>query len=399
MSAPYRPVGYLPGSANFQQNPFPALRRLQESDPVHLTRRGWVVTGYEHCSAVLASEDFGMAGIHEMFRRQAGPGPALDVLSHRFHSYDPPEHTRLRSLVAKAFTPRRIEGMRKHVRSIARSLLDDVAEFDEFDLIEALAYPLPSRVIAELLGIPAGDRAAVNSWTEDILNLQGSFEADGRLRAEGNSAAESFMAYAHDLVESRRSEPGSDLLSDLISADVDGSGLTAREVALSVVFLSNAGFSTTRNLIGNAVLALLEDPGQWAILLEDRSLVENAVDEILRYDCSLTSTPRFARRATRVGNRSISAGAAMYCVLNAANRDPERFPDPDRFLVQRSDTRHLAFGGGVHRCLGASLARVQVEEALSELLERYPRLKLSSGRTEWRSVLYRGPIRLHVTTG
>jgi cytochrome P450 len=179
----------------------------------------------------------------------------------------------------------------------------------------------------------------------------------------------------------------------------NGDRLTAAEIAECVVFLANAGYGTTRNLIGSAVAALLENREQWDLLVRDPSLIGEAVEEALRYDCSLTSTLRFARRETKVGNRTLAEGATVSCLLNAANRDPERFPDPDRFDVMRRDKKHLAFGGGVHFCLGAPLGRLQTEIALSALARRYPRLRLAPQRVEWRSGLYRGPVRVSVVTG
>ena len=390
---------FNPATAEFQQNPFPTLRALREYDPVHLTRLGWVLTRFQDCAEVLASRDFGMRGIDEMVRKQVGPGPAYEFVANRFHSFDPPEHTRLRSLVSLGFSPTRIEALRGHIESLAEGLLDQVGSDSTFDLIERFAYPLPSSVIAEMLGTPMDERLQLNTWTEQILKLQGMPVPDKVTVQEGHAAAREFMSYMRQLVELRRTTPGTDLLSALIVAEEHGDRLTAEEIAECVVFLSNAGFSTTRNLIGNAVVALLTNRDQWALLVNDPSLVGEAVEEALRYDCSLTSTPRFARRDTHVGTRRLAPGAAVSCLLNAANRDPERFPDPDRFDILRIDKKHLAFGGGVHFCLGAPLARLQIGIALSALVRRYPRLRLGNDRIEWRSGVYRGPIRVPVTTG
>ena len=392
-------VIYNPAAAEFQQNPFPSLRHLREQDPVHLTRQGWVLTRYDDCAEVLSGRQFGMRGIEDMLRGQMGPGPALEFIAKRFHSYDPPEHTRLRSLVAKAFSAGRVEDMRGHIEGLAERLLDQVGTDISFDLVEKVAYPLPSLVIAEMLGTPMEDRAQLNAWTERILGLQGMARPDKATLEEGNAAAKDFMAYMRECIEARRKESGSDLLSALIAAEVQGNRLTAEEIAECVVFLSNAGFSTTRNLIASAVVALLIDREQWELLVERPALIGDAVTEALRYDCSLTSTPRFARQETIVGKRKVDAGATVFCLLNAANRDPERFPDPDRFDITRTDKRHLAFGGGIHLCLGARLARLQIEIALRALLRHYPRLRLGTEKIEWRSGLYRGPIRVRVVTG
>ena len=399
MQSPRPRVIYNPAAAEFQQNPFPSLRYLREHDPVHLTRQGWVLTRYNDCAEVLASRDFGMRGIEDLLRKQVGPGPAFEFMTNRFHSYDAPEHTRLRSLVARAFSARRIQEMRVHIEGLAERFLDQVGTDTSFDLMEKLAYPLPSWVISEMLGIPMEKRTQLNAWTERILKLQGMPQPDKLTREEGNAAAKDFMAYMRELIEARRNEPSSDLLSALIAAEEQRDRLTAEEIAECVVFLSNAGFSTTRNLIGSAVVALLRNREQWKLLVNDPSLIGEAVAEALRYDCSLTSTPRFARQETIIGNRRLAAGAAVFCLLNAANRDAERFADPDRFDIMRSDKKHLAFGGGVHSCLGAPLARLQIEIALSALLRRYPGLRLGTEKIEWRSGLYRGPIRVQVLTG
>jgi cytochrome P450 len=395
---PRRQVIYNPATPEFQQNPFPSLRYLREYDPVHLTRLGWVLTRYKDCAEVLASRDFGMRGIEDMLRRQVGPGPALEFIANRFHSYDPPEHTRLRSLVARAFSARRIQEMRVHIEALAERFLDQIETGTSVDLVEKFAYPLPSWVITEMLGTPMEERMQLSTWTERILKLQGMPLPDKVTREEGNAAAKDFMAYMRQLIEVRRSKPGNDLLSALIVAEEQGDHLTAGEIAECVVFLSNAGFSTTRNLIGSAVVALLRNRDQWELLVNDPSLIGEAVEEALRYDCSLTSTLRFPRQETMVGNRKLAAGAAVLCLLNAANRDPERFPDPDRFDIMRTDKKHLAFGGGVHFCLGAPLGRLQIEIALTALLRRYPRLRLGTEKIEWRSGLYRGPIRVPVIT-
>jgi cytochrome P450 len=289
--------------------------------------------------------------------------------------------------------------MRGHIEGLAERFLDQVGTDTSVDLVEKFAYPLPSWVITEVLGTPMNERTQMNVWTERILKLQGMARPDKATLEEGNASARQFMAYMRGFIEARRKEPGNDLVSALIAAEEQRDLLTAEEIAECIVFLSNAGFSTTRNLIANAVVALLRNRKQWELLVDDPSLIGEAGAEALRYDCSLTSTPRFARQETIVGNRKIAAGATVFCLLNAANRDPKRFPDPDRFDITRTDKKHLAFGGGIHFCLGAHLARLQIEVALSALLRRYPRLRLETEKIEWHAGLYRGPIRVPVITG
>ncbi|MFG1610497.1 cytochrome P450 [Actinoplanes sp. NPDC049265] len=394
---PRRRVVYNPATAEFQQNPFPGLRALREQDPVHLTPRGWVLTRYDDCAEVLSSRQFGMRGIEGMLRRQIGPGPAFEVIARRFHSYDPPEHTRLRSLVAKAFAGPRLDRMRGQIEALADRLLHHAGE-PSFDLVEKFASPLPSAVIAAMLGTPPRDRARLNGWTDRILDLQGMARPGSATLAQGNAAARDYRAYLRAFVEARRREPGDDLVSTLIEAQEQGHRLTDAEIADCALFLANAGSATTRNLIANAVNALQSDRTQWELLVDDPALIGPAVAEALRFDCSLTSTPRFAQQEAVIGNRRVAAGAAVFCQLNAANRDPARFPDPDRFDITRADKKHLAFGGGVHFCLGARLAHLQGELALRALLRHHPTLRLATERIEWRSGLYRGPLRLPVVT-
>lgn len=397
-SAARRRPFYNVNSVAFQHNPFPTLADLRTHDPVHLTPQGWLVLRYDDCIEVLTSHSFGMHGIDEMLEAQMGPGPAHELIANRFHSFDPPTHARLRRLVAQAFSVSRVERMRKHVHAIADDLLDRVGTDRSFDVVEKLAYPLPSIVIAEMLGIPAADRAELNEWTDAVLALQGMAQPDPVTLAGGNRAAADLIDRIRRLTDRRRESPGDDVLSALIAAEENGDRLTPEEIVYCVAFLSNAGFSTTRNQIGNALVALLHNRDQWTLLLDgDQELVRRAVIESLRYNCSLTSTPRFAQQDVVIGNRRIRAGAPVFCLLNAANRDPERFPDPDRFDLHRDGgTKHVAFGGGVHFCLGARLAQLQIEVALSALIRRYPGLRLDSGRIEWRSGLYRGPRRLPV---
>jgi cytochrome P450 len=391
-------VHYNPAAADFQQNPFPSLQQIREHDPVHLTRQGWVVTSYEECAQILAGRDFGMRGIEGVLKKQLGSGPAFELIAHRFHSYDPPEHTRLRSLVAAAFTPRHVQTLRARVEALAELLLDETRGEASFDLVERFAYPLTSSVFTEMLGIRSEDRVVISGWTEQILKLQGSFQPDKPTLEGGNAAAASFLRYMRGVVRERSGTSGEDLLSALMAVEEGGQRLTPEEVAESAVFLANAGWSTTRNLIASAAVALLTNRAQWELLVADQSLIGAAVEEALRYDGSLVSTPRFARQETTVGKRTIAAGAPVFCLLNAANRDPSRFPDPDRFDLQRSDKKHLAFGGGVHTCLGAHLARMQIAAALGALVRRYPQLRLGPGRIEWRAGLYRGPLRVSVLT-
>ena len=358
------PKLYDPAAPAFRKNPFPLLHRLREVDPIHRTSWGWILSRYRDCAKVLASREFGMRGIRDRLRAALGDGAAFEFISQRFQFMDPPEHARIRSLTTKAFSARRVLDMRARVQRLVDQLLDDVDSARGFDVIKAVAYPLPAWVISEMLGTPVEDRERLAAWTAPITRLQEPGPFDPTLLAAGDSAAAQFMEYVRGLIDDRRRRPGEDLLSALIAAEESGDRLSLEELVAGVIFLFNAGHHTTRDLIGNALVALLQRRDQWDLLVSEPSLIPDAVEECLRYDPSITRTPRFALMDTELDGRKVAAGEPVTCLLNAANRDPERFPEPDRLDVRRADKDHLAFGGGIHFCLGATLARLETEVVL-----------------------------------
>ncbi len=391
------PPIFDPFTPEFQADPFPVLRRLREEDPIHRSPLGWVLTRYDDVVAALRNQGLGAAFDREAGRAQLGDGAAFAYVSRRIHNFDPPDHTRLRSLVTKAFTVRRVEALRPHIHAIADMLLDRIDGAKIIDVLAALAHPLPSLVICEMLGVPESDRPRFSGWTEDIAFLLLPPVPPHRLEA-GEAAAADFMAYVRDLIEYRRATPTDDLLSALIAAEEHGDRLSIDELIANVVFLFSAGHQTTRDLVGNGLLALLRQPDLKRRVAGDPSRLPALVEECLRYDPSVTATARRAQEDTTIAGTPIAAGDRLILSISAANRDPARFPDPDRFDIDRSNNEALAFGGGIHYCLGAALARTEAQIVFGTLLRRYPNLELAEQTVQWRETwIFRGPVTLQVS--
>ena len=275
-------------------------------------------------------------------------------------------------------------------------LLDRVDGAKTIDVLAAVAHPLPSLVICEMLGVPEADRPRFSGWTEDIAFLLFPPVHPHRLKT-GEVAATQFMAYVRDLIEHRRAAPADDLLSALIAAEEHGDRLSIDELIANVVFLFSAGHQTTRDLVGNGLLALLRHPDLKLRVAADPSLLPALVEECLRYDPSVTATTRRARDDTAVAGTPIAAGDRLILSISGANRDPARFPDPDRFDIDRLNNEPLAFGGGIHYCLGAALARAEAQIVFGTLLRRYPKLALAEQTVQWRETwIFRGPVTLQV---
>ena len=392
-----RMIGFDPDSPDYIADPYPTLRLIREMEPVHRTKMGWLVTRYEHVASVLQeSRLWGVPFTAEHRRSLYGAGPMFDYASRRMNSYNPPEHTRLRSLVTKAFTARRVEALRSRIQKIADDLLDSVRGLRDFDVIETVAHPLPCRVIGEMIGVPASDSPQLSAWTEAIQSVLGPVARPDRMPA-ANKAASDFMAYIRAVVAKRRTIPGDDLLSSLIAAEEEGQRLTEEELVATVLFMFTAGHSTTRDLVGAGVLAFMQNYEQWEGLVADPSVVGMAVEECLRYAPSITLFGRRALCDTALAGVSISAGEAVFVSIAAANRDPRRFPNPDLFDIRRGNNEHLTFGGGIHYCLGATLARAEAQVIFAALAQRFPKMRLAEQIVEWRgTVSFRGPKAMRV---
>ncbi|HXH83232.1 MAG TPA: cytochrome P450, partial [Candidatus Tectomicrobia bacterium] len=375
-----------PSRPDFHADPYPFYHRLRTLDPVHRTRQGvWVLTRYDDVVAALRDQRLGREGFEHLLAAAYGDDPDARVTRPMVFR-DPPAHTRLRGLVSKAFTPRVAEAMRPHIQEIVDRLLQRVRERGEMDVIADLAYPLPVTVICEMLGVPASDHATVTQWSADItrsLDALGQ-PSDREIVRRGRLARRALADYFRQLIPERRRRRTADLLGHLIAVEEQGDQLTEDELLATCVLLFIAGHETTVNLIGNGLLALLRHPEQLARLRDDPALLPAAIEELLRYDSPVQRTARIAKTEIELGGKVIPPGAMVVAALGAANRDPERFPDPDRLQIPRPDNDHLAFGVGIHFCLGAPLARVEAAVALGSVLERLPGLRLLDRTPEWR---------------
>jgi cytochrome P450/class 3 adenylate cyclase len=376
---------FNPALPEFHANPYPFYHRLRSEDPVHRTEAGfWVVTRYPDVISVLRDPRFG--------REDFGPlvsaiyGDDSERVPRPMVFRDPPAHTRLRSLVSTAFTSRVVQSMRPHIQEIVDRLLDRVQSARTMDLISELAYPLPVTVICEMLGVPEGDRDNMRRWSDDIARSLDALglPSDREIVKRGRAARHALGEYFRGLLPERRRHPRADLLSLLLAAEQQGDRLTEDELLATCVLIFIAGHETTVNLIGNGVLALLQHPRQLMALRENPHLLPGTVEELLRYDSPVQRTARVTKSEVQLGGKTIPRHALVVAAIGAANRDPERFPEPDRLDILRHDKDHIAFGFGIHFCLGAPLARIEAEVALGTLLRRMPRLALATHAPQWR---------------
>jgi cytochrome P450 len=376
--------GLDPFLPEYRTDPYPLYRKLRELDPVHRSPVGaWVLTRHADAAAVLRDPRFSSNPAHlGGDRPQVGPR-RVDTKVLLF--LDAPDHTRLRSLVAKAFTPGVVRRLRPRVEELVAELLDQAERRGSLELIADLAYPLPVAVICELMGVPAADRAIFGSWSSDASRLlDRDIDLDEGAMERGAAAIAGFTEYFNGLIQQRRLEPGDDLLSGLIAAEENGQGLTVEELFSTIILLYLAGHETTVNLIGNGALALLRHPEQLERLRRDPSLGPSAVEELLRYESPVHVTARIATTDLEVGGVRLGAGEQAIVVVAAANHDPEVFADPDGLDVGRPDNRHLSFSAGMHYCLGAALARLEGELAFGALLRRFPGLALADPEPHFR---------------
>ena len=364
-------------------DPYPRYAALRERAPVHRSAFGiWTLTDYDDCQLLLRHPGVGKDFSSAM--NSLGLSDADREAQDRFRNdrsnmlvTDPPDHTRLRGLVTRAFTPRTVEKLRPRIVTLVDELLDT---FDpgEVEVMDALAFPLPVTVIGDMLGVPAEDRPLLRPLVRSvtaILELAVSPEA----LAEAADADAKLGAYFADLVADRRAHPRDDLLTKLIEAEDEGDQLTEHELISTVILLFAAGFETTTHLIGNGLLALLRNPGELARLRADRSLVRSGVEELLRYDSPVQIAARTTYEELSVGGQAIPSGNLVLAMLGAANRDPARFRDPERLDVGRDEGAPMSFGGGIHFCLGAALARLEGQIVLDRLLDRFETMALVGG--------------------
>lgn len=384
----------------FYRDPYPIYHQLRAADPVHWSEimGSWVLTRYDDVVATMRDpRRFSSAGRHalsldrlpEAARKRAGP--IYDHYAVGLIHTDPPDHTRLRALVSKVFTVRAMESLRPHVQAIVDGILDAAQPNGEMDVMRDLAYPLPVVIISRILGIPAEDHERFRYWNDGVNELTASGRTTEANIERGLPRFLHLRAYLKRLIEQRRREPEEDLLSALVAVEEEGERLGEDELITTYQTLITAGFETTMNLIGTGLITLLRHPEQLERLRGDATLLEPAVEELLRYETPFQRNWRVAAQDVELGGKRIERGQLVAQMLGAANRDPAVFPDPDRFDIGRQSGRHIAFGYGIHFCIGAPLARIEAAIAFNALLRRFPALRLKDENADWREeIVFRG---------
>jgi cytochrome P450 len=392
---------FNPLAPEFIRNPYPHYERMRATAPVHLTQHGmYVASRHADVALVLRDKRFGKDYAERMERRY-GPDVMKEPLFRNFAltmlQQDPPDHTRLRGLVVKAFTARRVEDMRPRIQEIVDENLDRIIPQGKMDLIEDFAYRLPVTVICDMLGIPQEHREMFYTGARNSGRILEPVPMTPAEIQQGNASQTMVKMYFDQLFDLRRKNPGDDLTTQLLQAEEEGSKLSNDELYANIILLFGAGHETTVNLIGNGLLALFRNPDQLALLKAKPELITNAIEEFLRYDSSVQMTGRAALEDVELGGRVIPKGENVLCLLGSANHDPAVYPDhPERLDITRANVRPLSFGGGIHFCLGAQLARIEAEVAINTLLKRIPNLRLDDAvNAEWRpSFVLRGLLRL-----
>jgi cytochrome P450 len=372
----------LPG----HPNPYPLFHRLRADDPVHYSPfiGGWVLTRYADAIACLSDHRFSRVAFLDTMRAKFGDQPILRLQAGELAFNDPPIHTALRGLIAKAFSPGAIEAARPAIAARVEEALDRLDGAGRMDVIADFAYPLPADAISAMLGVPREDWNRLRGFVDGVIVARGIVRTPAMI-AEGDRSAREFTDYLRELVKERRARPSNDLLSATIAAEERGRRLTDEEVVTMAEQLFTAGHGTTRNLIGSAILALLQNPMEREKLRDNPDLIESAIEEVLRFESPTQApNPQVATAELEIGGRKIAAGDVVTVLIGATNRDPAKFPDPDRFDIARIDGEHLAFSHGTHYCLGASLARLQAQVAVGALIRRMPRLRLATTDLKWK---------------
>jgi len=400
-------------SPEMVQNPYAIYALLRGANPVFRVPSPdtegagqFILTRYEDVQQVLRDARFSVdRGRSDFFMRNRDRLPPSIVAAllgeqgglRSMLVLDPPDHTRIRGLVSKAFTPRQVTRLRERIAELVRELLDAVEPNGRMDVMTELAAPLPAIVIADLLGVPREDYAVFKAWATDVVSVVGNPDPLGAI-ARADAAMQGLLAYLGDIIAKRRRDPRDDLISAMIAAQEAHDALSDAELLATSNLLLLAGHETTTNLIGNGLYALLRHPAELARLEREPALLKSAIDEMLRWDSPVQATFRIPTEEVALGGQILPKGALVIAAIGAANRDPAVFPDPDRFDVGRADNRHLSFGFGVHFCLGAPLARLEGELVFSALLARLGKLELATEKPSYRpNMILRGLTSLPVT--
>jgi cytochrome P450 len=370
-------------------NPYPLYHKLRSQDPVHWDPflHAWVVTRYSDVVHVLHHFSANRTPTPEQLSalNLSALNPIAEVMVRQMLFLDPPDHTRLRALASAAFTPRRVEKLRTHIQEVMDTLLDRVVSQGTMDVIADFAGPAPAIVTAELLGVSAGDHVQLREWSQDFAEMLGNFQHNPERFPRVLRSVENLCSYFRSEMRTQRTHPRDGLVQAMMTAEIDGARLTEEEIIANLIVTMVGGQETTTNLIGNGVLALLCHPAELARLRGDSSLIPSAVEELLRYESPSQHTARLSSADVELGGKRIRKRQAVIAVMGAGNRDPERFPEPDRLDITRQDNRHLAFGWAAHFCFGAALARLEGQIAFDTILRRLPQLQLQAqGPLVWR---------------
>lgn len=377
-------------------DPYPAFAELRREEPVHWSEAigSWVLTRYDDVSLALSDPRFSSDRITPYMER-AGADPLGQSLRHWAVFNDPPRHTRLRSFLNRAFTPRAIQSLAPAIESVVEKLFDQVEGRDEFDFIGDFAYPLPATVIAGMLGVPSEDLDQFKAWSDELAGFVGGALATPDKRARAERGLFELNEYFRAIIADRRRHPREDLVGSLVAAREKGDALSEDELLATCVMILFAGHETTTNLLGNGILSLVRHPDQLRLLREEPALIPAAVEELLRFDGPVQAMGRTAGEEIELRGCALKRGDRVYAMINAANRDPEQFENPDLLDLRRRPNRHIAFGVGIHFCLGAPLARLEAQIAFDRLLSRFGAIELATDDPEWNdSLILRGLRRL-----
>lgn len=391
------------GNPATNADPFPEFARLRAEDPVHWSpaMKAWIVTRYADVRQIaLNNRQISADRLTPFFKtnpeyRRGSIDSLVRYLNHWMVFRDPPDHTRLRRLFNKAFTPTSVANLRPNIEEIVSHLIDGMQararRGEVVDYIADFAYPLPASVIMDLLGVPRADLQRVKLWSDDIALFIGTAQVAGNKYLRAESGAKAMSGFFRELVETRTKRPRADMISQLVLARDDRDALTTDEIIGTCILLLFAGHETTTNLIGNGFLYSMRNRSEWDRLIADPSLAASAVEEYLRYDGPSGALARVAAADLEMADKKICEGQRVFAFMNSANRDPDAFDDPERFDIGRQQNPHVTFGHGIHFCLGAPLARLEAQIAAARLAERLPGIRLCSGVPEWHdSLILRG---------
>jgi cytochrome P450 len=391
---------------DYLADPYPFYSELRAKVPLYFSEHlnGWVVTRYADAAAGLLDKRLISGRRVESFSSHLDPAARQEMSGLYQHlekwigNMDPPDHTRLRALVNKAFTPGMVQELAAPIAAITGRLLEKARPKGGMEFVRDFAYSLPATVIATMLGVPPGEQDQFIAWADDLTAYTGTGSASLELSRRAQQSVAELTAYLLAIAKDRRAKPRSDLISTLVVLEDAGDKLSGQELGAMCAFLLVAGHETTMGLLSNGLLALLRNPAQWQALAAHPDLVKTAVEECLRYDSPIQHQTRVAAQSFAFAGGRIGEGQRLLLLLGAANRDPLQFPDPDRFDIRREPNRHIAFGLGIHYCLGAPLARLEAQIAFPEILRRFPRMRLQDEGLEWRiHTSNRNPIRMTVT--